>query len=108
MEDILHILKKSGLIFGGFDLVCLESGQFNAAWPFSHSFPDQILKEAKDLNAKALMPIHWGRFLAGTHAWNGVVEYLYENSNLPLITPKMGEAYEVGSEFEQDFWWKEG
>ncbi|WP_199879661.1 MBL fold metallo-hydrolase [Campylobacter coli] len=100
--------KKIGAYFGGFDLVCLESGQFNAAWPFSHSFPDQILKEAKDLNAKALMPIHWGRFLAGTHAWNGVVEYLYENSNLPLITPKMGEAYEVGSEFEQDFWWKEG
>ncbi len=100
--------KKIGAYFGGFDLVCLESGQFNATWPFSHSFPDQILKEAKDLNAKALMPIHWGRFLAGTHAWNGVVEYLYENSNLPLITPKMGEAYEVGSEFEQDFWWKEG
>ncbi|EOX8595603.1 hypothetical protein ACPW1E_001043, partial [Campylobacter jejuni] len=23
------------------------------------------------------------------------------------ITPKMGEAYEVGAKFKQDFWWKE-
>lgn len=54
------------------------------------------------------MPIHWGRFLAGTHAWNGVVKFLYENLDLPLITPKMGEAYEIGVKFKQDFWWKEG
>lgn len=58
MEGILHILKKIGEYFGGFDLACLESGQFNIAWPYSHSFPEQILKEAKDLNAKAVMPIH--------------------------------------------------
>lgn len=99
--------KKIGEYFGDFDLACLESGQFNIAWPYSHSFPEQILKEAKDLNAKAVMPIHWGRFLAGTHAWNEVVKFLYENLDLPLITPKMGEAYEIGVKFEQDFWWKE-
>lgn len=98
--------KKIGAYFKEFDLVCLESGQFNKAWPFSHSFPEQILKEAQDLNAKALMPIHWGRFLAGSHTWNEVVNFLYENVNLPLITPKMGEAYEVGASFKQDFWWK--
>ncbi len=68
----------------------------------------QILKEAKDLNAKAVMPIYWGRFLAGTHAWNEVVKFLYENLDLPLITPKMGEAYGIGAKFKQDFWWKEG
>ncbi|BEJ90856.1 hypothetical protein B11353_07920 [Campylobacter jejuni] len=54
------------------------------------------------------MPIHWGRFLAGTHAWNEVIKFLYENLDLPLITPKMGEAYEIGAKFKQDFWWKEG
>ncbi|EAK5214677.1 MBL fold metallo-hydrolase [Campylobacter jejuni] len=100
--------KKIGEYFGSFDLACLESGQFNIAWPYSHSFPEQNLKEVKDLNAKAVMPIHWGRFLAGTHVWNEVVNFLYENLDLPLITPKMGEAYEIGAKFKQDFWWKEG
>ena len=42
------------------------------------------------------MPIHWGRFLAGTHAWNEVVKFIYENLDLLLITPKMGEAYGIG------------
>ncbi|HDZ5035359.1 TPA: MBL fold metallo-hydrolase [Campylobacter jejuni] len=100
--------KKIGEYFGGFDLACLESGQFNTAWPFSHSFPKQILEEAKDLNTKAVMPIHWGRFLAGSHAWNEVVEFLHKNLSLPLIAPKMGESYEIGTKFKQDFWWKEG
>ncbi|MFX3626465.1 MBL fold metallo-hydrolase [Campylobacter sp. LH-2024] len=99
--------KRIGEYFKEFDLVCLESGQFNKAWPFSHSFPDQILQEAKDLNAKALMPIHWGRFLAGTHAWNEVVEFLYKNLDIAFITPKMGESYKIGDEFKQDFWWRQ-
>lgn len=30
------------------------------------------------------MPIHWGRFLAGTHAWNEVIKFLYENLDLPF------------------------
>lgn len=32
-----------------------------------------------------------------------MVKFLYENLDLPLITPKMGEAYEIGAKFKQDF-----
>ncbi|BEK33410.1 hypothetical protein oki169_24870 [Helicobacter pylori] len=49
------------------------------------------------------MPIHWGRFLAGTHAWNEVVKFLYENLDLLLITPKMGEAYGIGLNLNRIF-----
>lgn len=46
-------------------------------------------------------------FYFSADTWNEVVKFLYENLDLPLITPKMGEAYEVGAKFKQDFWWKE-
>lgn len=49
------------------------------------------------------MPIHWGRFLAGTHAWNEVVKFLYENLDLLLITLKMGEAYGIGLNLNRIF-----
>ena len=44
-----------------------------------------------------------GEILAGTHAWNEVVKFLYENLDLLLITPKMGEAYGIGLNLNRIF-----
>ncbi|TQR30658.1 MBL fold metallo-hydrolase [Campylobacter sp. MIT 99-7217] len=105
--------KKIGDLFGGFDLACLESGHFNKAWQSSHSFPEQIVKEAHDLNAKAVMSIHWARFKAGTHGWNEPVKFLhsaFKELHLPYLTPKIGQLIELDKEFDESLkekWWDE-
>lgn len=101
--------KRIGDLFGGFDLACLESGQFNHAWRFSHSFPNEICKEALDLRSSAVLPIHWGRFLAGSHSWNHVVKYLCENlcnTEIACIVPKIGELYPIGTQYKNEVWWE--
>ncbi len=100
--------KEIGEFFGGFDIAFLESGQYNKAWRFSHSFPDEIIQEAKDLHTKVVVPIHWARFVAGSHDWNGVVKYLYKEFkalNLPFFTPKIGQIFHIDEQLEQDCWW---
>lgn len=102
--------KVIGETFLGFDLCALESGQYNTAWQYSHSFPNEILKEAQDLKARAVLPIHWGRFVAGTHGWNEVVKFLkveLKKLSIPCLTPKMGQIYTLGEALEEDFWWEE-
>lgn len=110
--------KKIGDFFHGFDLACLESGHFNTAWAHSHSFPGQILKEAQDLRAHAVMSIHWGRFKAGTHGWAEPVRFLHEHFKalqIPYLTPKMGQFIDLSKDLSkqenlqglQELWWQE-
>ena len=101
--------KRIGDMFQGFDLACLESGQFNHAWRYSHSFPFEILQEAKDLQASMVLPIHWARFVAGSHEWNEVIRFLYENLhtlNIPCVAPKIGELYAIGTTYDNQMWWE--
>lgn len=101
--------KRIGDMFQGFDLACLESGQFNCAWRYSHSFPFEILQEAKDLQTSMVLPIHWARFVAGSHEWNEVIRFLYKNLhklNIPCVAPKIGELYPIGMAYDNQMWWE--
>lgn len=100
--------KLIGDTFNGFDISCLESGQYNEAWKFSHSFPHEILREARDLQTNMVLPIHWGRFLAGSHGWNEVVQYLFKefkSLEIPCVVPKIGQIYYIGDNAPNDIWW---
>ena len=100
--------QRIGEAFGGFDVACLESGQYNKAWRFSHSFPHEIVKEALDLQTKMVLPIHWGRFVSGSHDWNGVIKYLYPEfiaRKIPCVIPMIGEIYHIGSMPSSENWW---
>lgn len=102
--------KRIGELFCGFDLACLESGQFNEAWCFSHSFPHEICNEAIDLQTKMVLPIHWCRFVAGSHAWNEVVDYLYTNLHkigISCVVPIIGELYPIGTSYKGKMWWND-
>lgn len=97
--------KKIFSVFKDFDLLCLESAQYNEAWRYSHSFLDEIVKQAQDLGAKNVMSIHWGRFMAGSHAYNEPICFLYDKFkelNIPYITPKMGELFEIKSSYDEN------
>ena len=96
-----------GKKFGGFDLAILENGQYNKAWHEIHMLPDEVLKAAKDLNAKRLLPVHSGKFKLAFHPWDEPLNQLSEfHETIPLVTPIIGEVVYLENQqqkFEQ--WW---
>lgn len=100
---------KAGAQFGPFDLAILECGQYDQAWKYIHMLPDEIVPAAKDLRAKALMPVHWGKFSLANHAWDESivkVSGFAAAEKLPLVTPMIGEKVNLNSEKIYEGWWK--
>ena len=54
--------KTIGDKFGPFDIAMLENGQYNVHWHEIHTMPEETFRAAQNLKAKALMPVHWGKF----------------------------------------------
>lgn len=103
--------KELGQRFGGFDLVALDMGQYDPRWPYIHMTPREAAQAARDLNAKALLPAHVGRFSIARHAWNEPFERIRaESLGKPyrLLTPRIGESVNLDST-EQSFapWWEQ-
>ena len=101
--------REIGEFFCSFDLALLENGQYNKAWQYSHSFPEQTVRAAQDLRAKVVQPIHWGRFSAGTHAWNEPVDILKQLAQIAGIgynVPQIGEVYYLGDEPKNTLWYR--
>ncbi|MGQ0737692.1 MAG: MBL fold metallo-hydrolase, partial [Bacteroidota bacterium] len=94
--------------FGPFDLAILESGQYNTMWPLIHMMPEETVQAAVDLRTKALMPVHWGKFRLGMHAWNEPVKRVLEKAgeqSLPVHTPKIGELLHINRHIPSSHWW---
>ncbi len=102
--------KEVGERFGPFDLAILECGQYNHKWPFIHSFPDELVQEAKELKAATVLPVHHSKFKLAHHPWYEPLEQtvrIAERENLPVITPRIGEVVylnDMGKTNEK--WWK--
>lgn len=99
-----------GKKFGGFDLAILENGQYNLAWHAIHMLPEEVLKAAKELNAKRLFPVHSSKFALALHAWDEPLRKITELNNhasLPLVTPVIGQVVNI-NDTTQTFsrWWE--
>ena len=103
--------KELGQRFGGFDLAALDMGQYDPRWPYIHMTPEEAAQAAEDLQAKALLPAHVGRFNIASHAWTDPFERISsasEGKRYRLYTPQIGEPLAVGNA-EQRFarWWQD-
>lgn len=103
--------KKIGNQFGPFDLAILESGQYNDAWHYIHSLPDEWAAETKDLKAQAILPVHSSNFALAMHDWKEPMEKFYEiadEENINLLTPKIGQlVYFNRLDSVYPPWWRE-
>lgn len=102
--------KEIGERFDGFDLVLLDSGQYNPNWPYIHMNPEEAAKAAVDLNAKAFLPAHIGKFSLAYHPWDEPYQRVTEaslNKNYRLLTPIIGDAVDLENR-TQHFprWWE--
>ena len=102
--------KEIGNKYGPFDLVILESGQYNEYWKYIHMLPEQVVMAARDLKAKRLMPVHWGKFSLALHDWDEPitkVSELAKEQELPLVTPMIGEKVDMQDTVKvYPEWWK--
>ena len=97
-----------GKRFGPFDLAILECGQYNDMWPLIHMKPEETVQAAIDLQAKCLMPVHWGKVDLSTHDWNEPTARAVaagKQNNMPVTTPRIGEPVYVGREYPDKNWW---
>jgi L-ascorbate metabolism protein UlaG (beta-lactamase superfamily) len=103
----LHV-KEIGNKYGPFDIAILEAGQYNTMWPLIHMMPEETVQAAVDLNAEALLPVHWGKFTLAMHAWNDPVKRVMDKAkelNMKVLTPKIGQPLVLGDSFQSESWW---
>ena len=101
--------KELGEKFGPFDLAILECGQYNTMWPTIHMFPEEVVTAGQDLRAKAVLPVHWGKFALAYHSWTEPVERFTKQANevgFPYTTPRIGEPVVIGGTLPKTAWWK--
>lgn len=101
---------RIGEKFGGVDLAIMENGQYDRNWPLIHMAPEEAARGAADLRARALLPVHAGRFAIANHAWDEPFRRILEASrgrSFTLLTPMIGEVARLGdSEPAFSAWWE--
>lgn len=101
--------KEIGNKKGPFDLSIIQIGAYNKNWPQIHLFPEEGALVQKDLNAKLLLPVHWGTFNLAPHQWHEPVDKLIESmsdSAHYIITPEVGQPFNL-NEYSTNRWWKD-
>ena len=73
-------------------------------------FPEQTAQAGLDVQAKQIMPIHWGAFKLAMHPWTEPVEQVTNRAqelNLDVLTPRIGEPINLNRlEETTSQWWK--
>lgn len=95
--------------YGKFDMALLECGQYNAAWPFIHSMPEELIAEARDLRAKCIMPVHWAKFALALHDWDEPIKRFTkaaDEAGIHYTTPLIGEPIVLGEQYPKEKWWE--
>jgi len=100
-----------GLRFRGFDLVVLDTGQYDERWPYIHMTPEEAARAAQDLQAKALLPGHVGKFSLARHSWDAPFRRITaasEGRSYRLLTPMIGSPIVLDDQ-QQRFsrWWED-
>lgn len=100
--------RKIGDNYGPFDLAILECGQYNTMWPNIHMMPEETVQASADLRARALLPVHWGKFTLSLHPWREPIERALRQAhllNMTVTTPMIGEPLTLSQPLPQTRWW---
>ncbi|MCU0120528.1 MBL fold metallo-hydrolase [Pseudomonas sp. B2M1-30] len=100
-----------GQRFKDIDLAIVENGQYDPRWAQMHMMPEESLQAGLDVGAKALLPVHAGRFALASHNWDDPYNRIAaasEGKPIRLLTPEIGEVVDF-SRLQKAFtkWWEE-
>lgn len=102
--------KTVGERLGPFDVTLLETGAYDAQWPYVHMQPDETVQAHVDLRGRWLVPVHNGTFDLAMHRWQEPYERvvgLTAARGIPLATPRMGERLDLNAPHRGGKWWRE-
>lgn len=105
-----HHFSTIGAQHGPFDLAILECGQYNPAWKYIHLLPEDEIQSALDLGAKAVLPVHWGKFKLALHDWDEPIREISKHAakaGIPLWTPMIGETVYLDGGQQFSSWWED-
>ena len=104
-------LETIGWKYGPFDLAMIEVGAFDPLWSAIHLGPDGGVQAFEALNARAMMPVHWGLFNLALHGWRQPMERVREEAEakgICLFQPEPGVPTEVVAGVEvTSGWWED-
>lgn len=99
-----------GKAFGGVDFALLDCGQYNIRWCHTHMMPEEAVRAAEDLGARAVIPAHVGKFALARHPWDEPFRRMVAASrgrSFRLLTPRIGEPVDIsGSLPTFSRWWE--
>ncbi|MFL9582709.1 MBL fold metallo-hydrolase [Stenotrophomonas sp. AB1(2024)] len=101
--------KRIGERYGPFDIAFVETGAYDAKWPFVHMQPEQTVQAHQDLRGNWLVPIHNGTFDLAMHRWEEPFERvsaLAAERGIALSTPVMGERLDLTAPHAGTPWWR--
>jgi len=86
-------------------------------WPLIHMMPEETVQAAVDLQAKAMIPVHWGKFRLGMHPWNEPVKRVLAQAGefekaqgtgykVQVVTPMIGEPLLINGDYSNSSWWE--
>ncbi|MFY0599656.1 MAG: MBL fold metallo-hydrolase [Cyclobacteriaceae bacterium] len=99
--------QEIGNRYGPFDFAMVECGQYNELWAQIHMTPEETVQASIDVQAKVMMPIHWGAFKLAPHDWKDPIERVIAESNLKNVevsTPAIGERFSIGNASKTNWW----
>ncbi|MCI8574870.1 MAG: MBL fold metallo-hydrolase, partial [Bacilli bacterium] len=100
-----EVYKRLGKV----DVMLSDAGQYNTKWSKIHMRPMEALEAASDVQAKYLIPVHWGVFALSNHDWNETPKIMTSQAlshNIIVITPKIGQRIDYQNIMNyQDSWW---
>lgn len=102
--------RTIGERLGPFDVALLETGAYDAQWPYVHMQPDETVQAHVDLRGRWLVPVHNGTFDLAMHRWQEPYERvvgLAAARGIALATPRMGERLDLGTPHRGGKWWRE-
>ena len=100
--------KEIGDKYGPFDLVFMDSGQYNKRWEGTHNMPEEAILGFLDLKGKYLVPVHWGMFNIAVHNWYDPIQesVIYSSKyGVTLMTPKLGQLVYLNKSNNFENWW---
>lgn len=111
-SEFAHIGER----YGPFDIAFMEDGAYNERWRDVHMLPEESAQAGFDLQAKVVLPIHWGKFDLSTHHWRDPVRRIKQavakgnakvskERQLKLATPRVGEVFTL-DKLPTKAWWE--
>jgi L-ascorbate metabolism protein UlaG (beta-lactamase superfamily) len=97
-----------GQQYGPFDLAVLECGQYNEYWKHIHMMPEEVVQAGIDLQAKMILPVHWGKFALSLHDWNEPIKRIVkegEKKKVTILHPMIGEKITLLTPQVFPRWW---